>query len=48
MIINFKEGEENNVKSSQIADVAQQLKDVGYDLHSYGFLSDQITGDKNI
>ncbi len=41
-LINLVVGEANNVKQSQISEVATNLEDMGYDLYSYGFESDKV------
>ncbi len=41
-LINAVIGEANNVKQSQISDVATRLEDMGYDMYAYGFESDKI------
>ncbi len=41
-LINLVVGEANNVKQSQISDVATRLEDMGYDMYAYGFESDKV------
>ena len=41
-LINLVVGEGNNVKQSQISDVATRLEDMGYDMYAYGFQSDKV------
>ncbi|MCR5186104.1 MAG: CHAP domain-containing protein [Clostridia bacterium] len=37
-------GSENNVKMSEVIEVADYIENMGYDLHGAGFLTDQIEG----
>ena len=42
-LIDIVIGHEENVKISQIASIGTKLEDMGYDLYSYGFLSDPVS-----
>ncbi len=41
-LIDLVIGKANNVKQSQISDVATHLENMGYDLYAYGFESDKV------